>query len=83
MKKRRDKLPLTALRAFEAAARNRSLKMACEELHLTPGAVSQQVRELEQRLEVQLFDRTFGRYELTLLGKLLVMYFICCFDDLE
>jgi DNA-binding transcriptional LysR family regulator len=74
---------LTALRAFEAAARNRSLKMACEELHLTPGAVSQQVRELEQRLEVQLFDRTFGRYELTPLGQLLVKHLTRCFDDLE
>ena len=83
MKKRRDRLPLTALRAFEAAARNRSLKMACEELHLTPGAVSQQVRELEQRLEVQLFDRTFGRYELTPLGQLLLKHLTPCFDDLE
>jgi len=83
MKRRRDKLPLTALRAFEAAARNRSLKMGCEELHLTPGAVSQQVRELEQRLEVQLFDRSFGRYELTPLGELLVSRLTRCFDDLE
>ena len=83
MKKRRDKLPLTALRAFEAAARNRGLKVACEELHLTPGAISQQVRELEQRLEVQLFDRSFGRYELTPLGQLLVSRLTRCFDDLE
>ena len=83
MKKRRYKLPLTALRAFEAAARNCSLKRACEELHLTPGAVSQQVRELEQRLEVQLFDRTSGRYALTPLGDLLVKHLTRCFDDLE
>ena len=83
MKKSRHTLPLTALRAFEAAARNRSLKMACDELHLTPGAVSQQVRELEQRLEVQLFDRTGGRYELTQLGQLLVNHLTRCFDDLE
>jgi len=83
MKKRRDKLPLTALRAFEAAARNRGLKVACEELHLTPGAISQQVRELEQRLEVQLFDRSFGRYELTPMGQLLVSRLTRCFDDLE
>ena len=83
MKRRRHKLPLTALRAFEAAARNRGLKLACEELHLTPGAISQQVRELEQRLEVQLFDRTSGRYELTPLGELLVKHLTRCFDDLE
>ena len=83
MKKRRHKLPLTALRAFEGAARNGSLKLACEELHLTAGAVSQQVRELEQRLDVQLFDRTSGRYELTPLGELLVKQLTRCFDDLE
>jgi len=83
LKKRRHMLPLTALRAFEAAARNGSLKLACEELHLTAGAVSQQVRELEQRLDVQLFDRTSGRYELTPLGDLLVKHLTGCFDGLE
>src|SRR5713101_9313311 len=83
MKKRRHMLPLTALRAFEAAARNGSLRLACEELHLTGGAVSQQVRELEQRLEVQLFDRTSGRYELTPRGEWLVKHLTRCFDDLE
>ena len=83
MNKRRDRLPLTALRAFEAAARNRSVKVACEELHLTAGAVSQQVRALELRLEVQLINRSGGRYEVTPLGELLMKHLTRCFDDLE
>ena len=47
--------PLNALRAFEAAARHLSFKQAAHELHVTAGAVSQQVRLLEERLGVQLF----------------------------
>ena len=49
--------PLNALRAFEAAARHLSFKQAAHELHVTAGAVSQQVRRLEERLGVQLFER--------------------------
>jgi len=41
--------PLNALRAFEAAARHLSFKQAAHELHVTAGAVSQQVRLLEER----------------------------------
>ena len=41
--------PLNALRAFEAAARHLSFKLAAHELHVTPGAVSQQVKLLEDR----------------------------------
>jgi LysR family glycine cleavage system transcriptional activator len=50
--------PLNALRAFEAVARHLSFNKAADELHVTPGAVSQQIRALEQLLEVRLFDRT-------------------------
>lgn len=49
--------PLNALRAFEAAARHLSFAKAAEELHVTPAAVSQQVRALENQLGVQLFRR--------------------------
>ena len=49
--------PLNALRAFEAAARHLSLKLAANELHVTPGAISQQVKTLEERLGTKLFDR--------------------------
>jgi LysR family glycine cleavage system transcriptional activator len=49
--------PLNGLRAFEASARHLSFKRAAEELSVTPGAVSQQVKALETRLGVQLFRR--------------------------
>ncbi|SMF74945.1 transcriptional regulator, LysR family [Tistlia consotensis] len=54
----RRRLPsLTALRAFEAAARHRSLTRAAEELSVTPAAVSHQVKLLEQELGVTLLRR--------------------------
>jgi len=49
--------PLNALRAFEAAARHRSIRRAAEDLHVTPAAISQQVKLLEDYLGVQLFQR--------------------------
>jgi len=49
--------PITALRAFEAAARHMSFTRAAEELHVTQAAVSYQVRQLEQIIGVALFRR--------------------------
>ena len=49
--------PLSALRAFEAVARRASFSRAAEELNVTPGAVSQQVRLLEELLGHSLFVR--------------------------
>lgn len=49
--------PLNALRAFEATARHLSMKEAAAELAVTPGAVSQLVRGLEERLGTKLFRR--------------------------
>ncbi|MCC5884705.1 MAG: LysR family transcriptional regulator [Halomonas sp.] len=54
---KRRLLPLSQLRAFEAAARHRSFKQAAEELAVTPAAVSHQVRELEALLGLALFER--------------------------
>lgn len=51
-------LPLNALRAFEAAARRGSLAAAARELGVTPGAVSQQIRLLEDILKTRLLERT-------------------------
>ena len=50
-------LPLNALRAFEAAARLRSVSQAAAELHVTHGAVSRQLRALEEELGLVLFER--------------------------
>src|SRR5262245_44065741 len=61
--------PLNALRAFEAAARHLSFKQAAHELHVTAGAVSQQVRLLEERLGVQLFERLTRQVVLTPAGE--------------
>jgi LysR family glycine cleavage system transcriptional activator len=49
--------PLNAVRAFEAAARHLSFARAAEELHVTPAAISQQVKLLEDQLGVPLFVR--------------------------
>src|SRR5947207_14776893 len=61
--------PLNALRAFEAAARHLSFKLAAHELHVTPGAVSQQVKALEDRLGVRLFERLHKQLMLTQEGR--------------
>lgn len=50
-------LPLNALRAFEVSARHLNFTRAAEELHLSPTAVSQHVKNLEERLGVPLFRR--------------------------
>jgi LysR family glycine cleavage system transcriptional activator len=62
---RMDRLPpLNALRAFEAAARHLSITVAADELSVTPGAVSRQIRQLEDTLGVRLFTR--GHRQITL-----------------
>ena len=59
---------VTWLRAFEAAARSSSFSAAAEELHLTPAAISQQIKLLEQHLGVQLFIRLPRGVALTDMG---------------
>ncbi|MES3025207.1 MAG: transcriptional regulator GcvA [Pseudomonadota bacterium] len=61
--------PLTAMRAFEAAARHESFKLAALELHVTPAAVSLQVRQLEEWLGLPLFDRSGNALALTAKGQ--------------
>jgi LysR family transcriptional regulator, glycine cleavage system transcriptional activator len=60
---------LNALRAFEAAARLGSFAAAAAELHVTPGAVSQQVRGLEDWLGLRLFERRPQALQLTAAGR--------------
>jgi LysR family transcriptional regulator, glycine cleavage system transcriptional activator len=62
--------PLNALRAFEAAARHLSFKQAAHELHVTPAAVGQQVKALEARLGVRLFERLHKQLILTPAGRM-------------
>jgi LysR family glycine cleavage system transcriptional activator len=64
--------PLSALRAFEAAARHMSFSRAADELHVTPAAISHQIHALEQELGVQLFHRMNRSIELTASARVLL-----------
>lgn len=57
--------PLTALSSFEAAARNLSFKSAAQELNVTPGAISHQIRLLEAETGLHLFERGHRSVTLT------------------
>ena len=61
--------PLKSLQAFEATARHSSFSKVSEELFITPAAVSQQVRQLEDWLKVQLFHRLTPEIRLTDAGQ--------------
>ncbi len=61
--------PLDPLVAFEAAARLLSFTRAAEELHLSQAAISQQIRSLEDNLEVKLFTRSHRAVQLTNEGR--------------
>src|SRR5436305_14029018 len=61
--------PLNALKAFEAAARHESFTRAAEELHVTQGAVSHQVKALESELGIKLFNRERQRLLITEAGR--------------
>ena len=61
--------PLNAVRAFDAAARHNSFLLAAQELHVTPGAISQQVKLLEENLGLRLFERRARQVQLTAEGR--------------
>ncbi len=65
---------LRQLRVFAAAAKHQSFGKAAEELHLTPPAVSMQIRELEDQVGLPLFDRTGRAVSLTVTGEYLLVY---------
>jgi LysR family glycine cleavage system transcriptional activator len=71
MKKRLNKRnlpPLSCLRGFEAAVRHMSFQSAADELQLTQGAISRQIKTLEESLGVELFIRKIRQIELTSAG---------------
>src|SRR5690606_26000452 len=77
------RLPLNALRVFEAVATRLSFADAAEALHVTPAAVSQQIKSLEDYLQVQLFKRSGRRIELTPEGQQLLPGVRRGLDELE
>ena len=74
---------LTSLRAFEAAARALSFSKAAGELHVTPTAISHQIRGLEEWLGVQLFERSTRAVRLTDAGLSYLPSVQAAFDNLE
>jgi LysR family glycine cleavage system transcriptional activator len=66
---KRTHLPLNGLRVLDAAARHLSFTRAADELAVTPAAVGQQIRALEDTLGVVLFRRTAKGLELTPEGE--------------
>lgn len=77
------RIPVGPLRAFDVAARNLNLTAAAEEMNVTHAAVSRQVKQLEQRLGVKLFERLPRGLKLTAHGALLAEGTREAFDRLE
>jgi LysR family glycine cleavage system transcriptional activator len=75
--------PLNSLRAFVAAARHLSLAKAADELNVTPGAVSQQIKQLEDHLGVTLFRRTNRQMLLTDEGQACLPGLVEAFDRMH
>ncbi|MEQ5837326.1 LysR family transcriptional regulator [Marinobacter sp. NFXS9] len=74
---------MNSLRVFEASARLLSFKAAAEELCVTPAAVSNQIRKLEEYLGARLFKRFNRRIELTDAGTKYLVRMRLIFDDIE
>ena len=70
--------PIGSLRAFEAVGRLLSFTKAAEELHVTPGAISQQIRTFERLLNERMFERTRRSVSLT---EAPLRYEVQCFRD--
>ncbi|MFC4237738.1 LysR substrate-binding domain-containing protein [Thalassospira xianhensis] len=75
--------PLNALRAFEAAARLGSFARAADELSVTPGAISQQVANLEASLGMVLFDRNGPKLSLRETGRAYLPSLRRALDEIE
>lgn len=76
-------LPLTALRAFEAATRTGSFRLAADDLGLTPSAVSHAIRGLERDLGTMLFEREGRSIRLTPEGETLMRHVERGFGELQ
>ena len=77
---KRSRLPLTALRSFEAAGRHESFSQAADELAVSQAAVSRQIRELETLLGQRLFVRGHRQVRLTDHGTRLLGQLTSSFD---
>lgn len=74
---------LATVRAFEAAARHGSFRIAAQELNLSPSSVSHAIMKLEQSLGTPLFEREGRGVRLSPSGELLMRYVGTAFDELR
>lgn len=74
---------LNALRAFEAAGRLGRMVAAAEELHVTHGAVSRQIKQLEEALGIRLFEGPKNRPVLTEAGRHMLPLLTSAFDQID
>ncbi len=79
---KRGRLPLTALRSFEAAGRHQSFTLAAAELFVSQAAISRQIRELEDLLGHDLFLRRHRQVVLTERGQALLGQLMESFDNI-
>jgi len=75
--------PLKSLQAFRAAGNSQSFKLAAAQLHVTPTAISQQIKTLEQYLGLSLFKRLTREVELTVEGRQLLPFIDQAFVSME
>lgn len=80
---KRGRLPLTALRSFEAAGRHLSFSRAADELFVSQAAVSRQIRDLERSVGRPLFQRLHRRVALTEAGRSLLEQLTASFDAID
>ncbi len=80
---KRGRLPLTALRSFEAAGRLQSFTLAAQELFVSQAAISRQIRDLEVRLAMPLFERHHRSVSLTPAGRRLLTVLTQSFDMID
>ncbi len=80
---KRRPIPLNALRSFEAAARLGRMSAAAEELSVTHGAISRQIKHLEAVLGVALFAGPRTKPQLTLAGQAFLPSLSSAFDQIE
>ncbi|MFQ3231097.1 MAG: DNA-binding transcriptional LysR family regulator, partial [Reinekea sp.] len=76
-------LPLQGLFYFYVAAEAGSFKLAAERLFITPAAMSQQIRQLEEKLDIKLFERHHREVRLTEAGRQLLPYVQTSFNALQ
>lgn len=80
---KRGRLPLTALRSFEAAGRHGSFSKAAEELFVSQAAISRQIRDLEALTGTPLFERLHRKVVLTESGSQLLQQVSESFDVID